>query len=50
MSTVLREVISLSFKIVDTLYMFQVKELAEKARAGKLKPDEFQGGTFRFVD
>lgn len=24
----------------------EVKELAEKARAGKLKPDEFQGGTF----
>ncbi|KAK4385606.1 pyruvate dehydrogenase complex, mitochondrial [Sesamum angolense] len=25
----------------------QVKELAEKARAGKLKPNEFQGGTFQ---
>lgn len=24
----------------------EVKQLAEKARAGKLKPDEFQGGTF----
>lgn len=24
----------------------EVKELAEKARAGKLKPNEFQGGTF----
>ncbi|PON31705.1 Lipoamide Acyltransferase [Parasponia andersonii] len=24
----------------------EVKELADKARAGKLKPDEFQGGTF----
>ncbi|XP_074311284.1 dihydrolipoyllysine-residue acetyltransferase component 1 of pyruvate dehydrogenase complex, mitochondrial [Silene latifolia] len=24
----------------------EVKELAEKARTGKLKPDEFQGGTF----
>ncbi|XP_022133927.1 dihydrolipoyllysine-residue acetyltransferase component 1 of pyruvate dehydrogenase complex, mitochondrial isoform X2 [Momordica charantia] len=24
----------------------EVKELAEKARAGKLKPDEFQGGSF----
>ena len=29
--------------------LFQVKELAEKARAGKLKPDEFQGGTFRLI-
>lgn len=27
-----------------------MKELAEKARAGKLKPNEFQGGTFRLVD
>ncbi|KAK2969472.1 hypothetical protein RJ640_022186 [Escallonia rubra] len=26
----------------------EVKELAEKARAGKLTPTEFQGGTFRF--
>ncbi|XP_027363930.1 dihydrolipoyllysine-residue acetyltransferase component 1 of pyruvate dehydrogenase complex, mitochondrial isoform X1 [Abrus precatorius] len=25
---------------------FEVKELAEKARTGKLKPQEFQGGTF----
>jgi hypothetical protein len=25
----------------------QVKQLAEKARAGKLAPNEFQGGTFR---
>ncbi|KAL0317296.1 UNVERIFIED_CONTAM: pyruvate dehydrogenase complex, mitochondrial [Sesamum angustifolium] len=25
----------------------EVKELAEKARAGKLKPNEFQGGTFQ---
>ncbi|MCI89535.1 hypothetical protein A2U01_0110824, partial [Trifolium medium] len=24
-----------------------VKELAAKAREGKLKPQEFQGGTFR---
>jgi pyruvate dehydrogenase E2 component (dihydrolipoamide acetyltransferase) len=24
----------------------QVKSLAERARAGKLKPNEFQGGTF----
>ncbi|RWW01663.1 hypothetical protein GW17_00035282 [Ensete ventricosum] len=24
-----------------------VKELAEKARAGKLKPDQYQGGSFR---
>ncbi|KAL6551894.1 Pyruvate dehydrogenase complex component E2 1 [Orobanche gracilis] len=30
----------------------EVKELAEKAQTGKLKPDEFQGGTFSgdFVD
>jgi pyruvate/2-oxoglutarate dehydrogenase complex dihydrolipoamide acyltransferase (E2) component len=27
----------------------QVKSLAERARAGKLKPNEFQGGTFRSV-
>ncbi|KAH9704234.1 Dihydrolipoyllysine-residue acetyltransferase component 1 of pyruvate dehydrogenase complex [Citrus sinensis] len=27
----------------------EVKELAEKARAGKLAPHEFQGGTFRFA-
>ncbi|KAG5075482.1 hypothetical protein JHK84_056713 [Glycine max] len=27
----------------------EVKELAAKARAGKLKPHEFQGGTFRFT-
>jgi pyruvate/2-oxoglutarate dehydrogenase complex dihydrolipoamide acyltransferase (E2) component len=27
----------------------EVKQLAEKARAGKLAPNEFQGGTFRHV-
>jgi hypothetical protein len=27
----------------------QVKQLAEKARTGKLAPNEFQGGTFRQV-
>jgi len=26
----------------------QVKELAQKARSGKLAPHEFQGGTFRY--
>jgi pyruvate/2-oxoglutarate dehydrogenase complex dihydrolipoamide acyltransferase (E2) component len=30
---------------IDTFV--QVKSLAEKARTGKLKPHEFQGGTFR---
>jgi hypothetical protein len=28
----------------------QVKQLAEKARAGKLAPSEFQGETFRQVN
>ncbi|XP_031407606.1 dihydrolipoyllysine-residue acetyltransferase component 1 of pyruvate dehydrogenase complex, mitochondrial isoform X1 [Punica granatum] len=32
-------------KTISSISM-EVKELAEKARAGKLKPDEFQGGTF----
>lgn len=26
------------------------RNLAEKARAGKLKPHEFQGGTFRYLN
>jgi pyruvate dehydrogenase E2 component (dihydrolipoamide acetyltransferase) len=25
----------------------EVKDLAERARSGKLKPEEFQGGSFR---
>lgn len=32
---------------LSLLLLPKVKELAEKARAGKLKPNEFQGGTFR---
>lgn len=28
-------------------FSLQVKELAEKARAGKLAPHQYQGGTFR---
>jgi hypothetical protein len=34
----------------STLTLLQVKSLAEKARTGKLKPHEFQGGTFRSVN
>lgn len=32
---------------VSSFLITQVKQLAEKARAGKLAPNEFQGGTFR---
>lgn len=36
-----------TFFLIQLLLFSKVKELAEKARAGKLKPNEFQGGTFR---
>lgn len=35
------------FFFFQLLLFPKVKELAEKARTGKLKPNEFQGGTFR---
>jgi hypothetical protein len=37
----------LSHLWVSLFIITQVKQLAEKARAGKLAPNEFQGGTFR---
>ena len=37
----------LSHLSVSLFIITQVKQLAEKARAGKLAPNEFQGGTFR---
>lgn len=40
----IRNCIFLALKLV------QVKELAEKARTGKLAPHQFQGGTFRWLD
>jgi hypothetical protein len=35
------------FNDFESFIITQVKQLAEKARAGKLAPNEFQGGTFR---
>jgi hypothetical protein len=37
----------LSHLCVSSFIITQIKQLVEKARAGKLAPNEFNGGTFR---
>lgn len=41
------KLIVVSYLLISSTCVQKIKELAGKARAGKLKPNEFQGGTFR---